>query len=100
MDEAAFLSEPKTQAMNWGIVSAACAVLGFVLHALSEWQNTRTRAAVAELKVWVCDRQSIESERFRDLVTPLGTDVARVGARLDAVERDVGLLQTARAPRL
>lgn len=96
--------------MQWGIVSAACAVLGLIAHALSEWANSKTRAETADLKVFlitelgklkteICDRQDNESERTRGLVTPLGTEVARMGARLGSVEGEVQRLRALRPQR-
>lgn len=81
--------------MEWAIVSAGCAVIGLIVHGWDSWQNAKTRAAIAELKVEIIDRQKTESERTRDLIAPLGTEVAAMGARLDALSGEVHYLRGA-----
>lgn len=80
--------------MQWGILSAACTVLSLIVHALSEWQNAKTRAAILELKVSVLQEQKQESERLDGKLDPLCTDVAAMGARLNSIESEVGYLRS------
>jgi len=81
--------------VQWSIISAACAFLGFVFSAWNSYQHAQMRAAQAELKVELIDRISKESERLRDLVDPLGKETAAAGARLGAVEDEVHRLTAA-----
>lgn len=85
--------------MQWTLVSAACAVIGLVCHALSEWQNIKTRAAIAELKVDLIDRLNKEGERARDAITPLAMEAAKAHGRLDALESEVTYLRSSRPGR-
>lgn len=64
--------------MEWAAVSAICAVAGLVLHVLSDRQNAKTRASIAELKCELVERQ-------HDEIAPLREDVAAMGARVEAL---------------
>lgn len=74
--------------MEWAILSAGCAAFGLAMHGLSEWQNAKTRASIAELKCDLLERQN-------SLIAPLGSEVAAMGARMEALSDEVHFLRQA-----
>lgn len=75
--------------VQWGIVSACCAVLGLALHVLSEWSNAKTRAAIAELKTELVDRLNAQREHSDQKISALETGAAALATRQEFLEDDL-----------